>query len=118
MDRREVLVMLGALMLCVFLAALDTSIVANALPRIIADLHGFELYTWVTTGYLLSSTAVTPIGGKLGDRYGRKPMLIGGSVFFLLTTLLCGRPSVLAWFRPCRRTRRLPNTHCPRSAPA
>src|SRR5215216_4647158 len=90
MGRRELTVLLSALMLCVFLAALDSSIVANALPRVIADLHGFELYAWVTTGYLLSSTAITPIGGKLGDRYGRKPMLIGGAAFFLFTTLLCG----------------------------
>lgn len=90
MGRRELLLTLGALMLCVFLAALDSSIVANALPRVIAELHGFELYAWVTTGYLLSSTAVTPIGGKLGDRYGRKPVLIGGASFFLFTTLLCG----------------------------
>jgi EmrB/QacA subfamily drug resistance transporter len=90
MGRREVIVTLGALFLCVFLAALDSSIVANALPRVVADLHGFELYAWVTTAYLLSSTAVTPIGGKLGDRYGRKPVLIGGATFFLATTLLCG----------------------------
>src|SRR5438105_9342904 len=90
MGRRQLAVTLGALMLCVFLAALDSSIVANALPRVIADLHGFELYAWVTTGYLLSSTAVTPVGGKLGDRYGRKRMMIGGAVFFLAMTLLCG----------------------------
>src|SRR5689334_24969714 len=90
MGRRELLLTLGALMLCVFLAALDSSIVANALPRVIADLKGFELYAWITTGYLLSSTAVTLLGGKLGDRYGRKPMLIGGAIFFLATTLLCG----------------------------
>jgi EmrB/QacA subfamily drug resistance transporter len=90
MGRRQLALTLGALMLCVFLSALDSSIVANALPRVIAELHGFELYAWVTTGYLLSSTAVVPIGGKLGDRYGRKPMLIGGAAFFLATTLLCG----------------------------
>ncbi len=90
MGRGELTITLAALFLCVFLAALDSSIVANALPRVVAELHGFELYAWVTTGYLLSSTAVTPIGGKLGDRYGRKPMLIGGCIFFLLTTLLCG----------------------------
>jgi EmrB/QacA subfamily drug resistance transporter len=77
-------------MLCIFLAALDSSIVANALPRVIADLQGFELYAWVTTGYLLSSTAVTPIAGKLGDRLGRKPMMVWGTTFFLATTLLCG----------------------------
>lgn len=90
MGRRQLGLTLGALMLCVFLSALDSSIVANALPRVIADLHGFELYAWVTTGYLLSSTAVVPIAGKLGDRYGRKPVLIGGASFFLATTLLCG----------------------------
>ncbi len=90
MGRRQLTLTLGALMLCVFLSALDSSIVANALPRVIADLHGFELYAWVTTGYLLSSTAVVPIGGKLGDRYGRKPMLMGGAILFLLMTLLCG----------------------------
>src|SRR5260370_23363488 len=90
MGRRQLTLTLCALMLCVFLSALDSSIVANALPRVIADLQGFELYAWVTTGYLLSSTAVTPVGGKLGDRYGRKPMLIGGAAFFLAMTLLCG----------------------------
>ena len=90
MGRRQLALTLGALMLCLFLSALDSSIVANALPRVIAELQGFELYAWVTTGYLLSSTAVVPIGGKLGDRYGRKPMLIGGAGFFLAMTLLCG----------------------------
>ncbi|HEX8969703.1 MAG TPA: MDR family MFS transporter [Chloroflexota bacterium] len=90
MGRRLLALTLGALMLCLFLSALDSSIVANALPRVIADLHGFELYAWVTTGYLLSSTAVVPIAGKLGDRYGRKPILIGGASVFLAMTLLCG----------------------------
>jgi EmrB/QacA subfamily drug resistance transporter len=90
MGRRQLALTLGALMLCVFLSALDSSIVANALPSVVVDLHGFELYAWVTTGYLLASTAVVPVGGKLGDRYGRKPMLMGGATFFLAMTLLCG----------------------------
>src|SRR5215207_2270569 len=90
MGRGELALTLGALLLCIFLAALDSTIVANALPRVIADLQGFELYAWVTTGYLLSSTAVTPLSGKLGDRYGRKPLLMIGAGFFLATTLLCG----------------------------
>jgi EmrB/QacA subfamily drug resistance transporter len=90
MGRRQLALTLGALMLCVFLSALDSSIVANALPSVVVDLHGFELYAWVTTGYLLASTAVVPVGGKLGDRYGRKPMLMGGASFFLAMTLLCG----------------------------
>src|SRR5438067_9477162 len=95
MGRRQLGLTLGALMLCVFLSALDSSIVANALPRVIAALQGFELYAWVTTGYLLSSTAVVPIGGKLGDRYGGKPLLIGGAAFFLALPLLCGLPQRL-----------------------
>src|ERR1051325_4313166 len=82
MGRRQLGLPLAALMLCVFLSALDSSIVANALPRVIADLHGFELYAWVTTGYLLSSTAVTPIGGKLGDRYGQKRIMLAGAGVF------------------------------------
>jgi len=90
MGRRQLALTLGALMLCVFLSALDSSIVANALPRVVVDLHGFELYAWVTTGYLLASTAVVPIAGKMGDRHGRKPMLMGGALFFLAMTLLCG----------------------------
>ena len=60
MGRRQLALTLGALMLCVFLSALDSSIVANALPQIVVELHGFELYAWVTTGYLLASTAVVP----------------------------------------------------------
>ena len=105
MGRRELALCIGALMLCVFLAALDSSIVANALPRVIADLHGFELYAWVTTGYLLASTAITPIGGKLGDRYGRKRMMLAGAIFFTLTTLLCGLSQSMPQLIACARCR-------------
>ena len=58
-------------MLALLLAALDQTIVGTAMPRIVADLHGFEHYAWVTTAYLLTSTAVVPIVGKLSDMYGR-----------------------------------------------
>jgi EmrB/QacA subfamily drug resistance transporter len=77
-------------LICLFLAAIDTSIVNTALPRIASELQGFELYAWVTTGYLLTSTAVVPVVGKLGDRYGRKRLLVGGVVYFLIITALCG----------------------------
>src|SRR5260370_29584003 len=89
MGRRQLGLTLCALMLCVFLSALDSSIVANALPRVIADLQGFELYAWVTTGYLLSSTAVTPRAGKPRDRYGRKPMGIRGAALLFAIHLPC-----------------------------
>jgi EmrB/QacA subfamily drug resistance transporter len=90
MNRRELVLAISGLLICIFLAAIDSSIVNTALPRIASELRGFELYAWVTTGYLLSSTAVVPVVGKLGDRYGRKLLIIGGTVFFLVITALCG----------------------------
>ena len=65
-------------MSAMLLAALDQTIVGTAMPRIIAELQGFEHYAWVTTAYLLTSTAVVPIFGKLSDLYGRKLFLLGG----------------------------------------
>src|SRR5258706_589443 len=70
--------------------ALDSSIVATAMPRIISELAGLEYYAWVTTAYLVTSTTVIPIAGKLGDLFGRKRFLQGGTVGFLLTSALCG----------------------------
>jgi EmrB/QacA subfamily drug resistance transporter len=72
------------------LSALDQTIVATAMPRIIAELNGLALYSWVTTAYLLSSTVMVPIWGKLGDLYGRKPVLLAGIVFFLAGSWLSG----------------------------
>src|SRR6516225_9935359 len=66
------------------LSALDQTIVATAMPRIIAELNGLALYSWVTTAYLLSSTVMVPIWGKLGDLFGRKPVLLAGIMFFLV----------------------------------
>ncbi len=86
---RETLVIIGGLMLGMFLAALDQTIVATALPRIASDLHGVEHLSWVVSAYLLSSTAATPIYGKLSDLYGRKIMLQIAIVIFLLTSILC-----------------------------
>jgi EmrB/QacA subfamily drug resistance transporter len=77
-------------MLALLLAALDQTIVGTAMPRIIADLHGFEQYAWVTTAYLLTSTAVVPISGKLSDMYGRKLFLCGSAAAFVFTSALCG----------------------------
>ena len=72
------------------LSALDQTIVATAMPRIIAELNGLALYSWVTTAYLLSSTIMVPIWGKLGDLYGRKPVLLSGITVFLLGSWLSG----------------------------
>ena len=72
LSRRRVLLIIGALLLGLFLAALDQTIVATALPTIVGDLHGASHLAWVVTSYLLASTVSTPLWGKLGDQYGRK----------------------------------------------
>ena len=87
---RETIVIIAGLMLGMFLAALDQTIVATALPRMAADLQGVGHLSWVVSAYLLTSTAVTPIYGKLSDLYGRKLMLQIAISLFVLTSLLCG----------------------------
>src|SRR5919201_1032677 len=90
LPRRALVLTVAGLMLGLLLAALDQTIVGTAMPRVIADLQGFDHYAWVTTAYLLTSTAVVPIVGKLSDLYGRKFFLLGGAAFFVLTSALCG----------------------------
>jgi EmrB/QacA subfamily drug resistance transporter len=79
------------LMLVVLLAALDSTIVATALPTIVGDLGGLERLSWVTSAYLLAQTAVTPLYGKLGDQLGRKRVLQSAVVLFLIGSGLCGQ---------------------------
>ncbi len=79
-----------AIMLALFLGALDQTIVGTALPQIITELNGANLYTWVVTIYLLASTVTVPIYGKLSDMYGRKPLLLIGVGLFLVGSVLAG----------------------------
>jgi EmrB/QacA subfamily drug resistance transporter len=79
-----------ALMIVFLLSALDQTIVSTAMPTIIRELNGLDLYAWVTTSYLLTSTVMVPIWGKLGDLYGRKLILIIGIVIFGIGSWLCG----------------------------
>jgi len=88
--RRLLLATVGV-MLALFLAALDQTIVGTALPRIVAELKGLEFYSWVLTAYLVTSTIMTPISGKLGDLFGRKPLLLTGMIGFVLASALCGQ---------------------------
>lgn len=81
---------LGAIMLALFLGALDQTIVGPVLPRISTELNGSDLYTWVVTSYLVTSTAAIPVYGKLSDFFGRKPMLLIGIVLFLIGSVLSG----------------------------
>ncbi len=81
---------LFAVLLGLFLSALDQNIVGTALPHIVTDLHGNGLYTWVVTAYLLTSTITVPLYGKLSDVYGRKILLFIGITIFLVGSLLAG----------------------------
>ena len=80
----------GALLLVLFVASLDQTIVSTALPTIVGDLGGLEHLSWVVTSYLLASTVVGPLYGKLGDLYGRKRVLQFALVLFLIGSALCG----------------------------
>src|SRR6202790_103295 len=90
LNHRRVLVVIGALMLGMFLAALDQTVVSTALPTIVGDLHGASHLTWVVTAYLLASTVSTPLWGKLGDLYGRKSFFQAAIVIFLVGSVLSG----------------------------
>ncbi len=80
----------AALAVVLLLSALDQTVVATAMPRIVEQLRGLKMYAWVTTAYMLTSTVSVPIYGKLSDLYGRKPILIMGLLLFLAGSMLCG----------------------------
>ncbi|HEX6374068.1 MAG TPA: MDR family MFS transporter [Longimicrobium sp.] len=85
-----------ALLLAMFMSAIEVTIVATAMPSISAELGGFELYSWVFSSYLLVQAVTIPIFGKLSDLVGRKPVFIGGVVVFLLGSVLCGFAGTMA----------------------
>ena len=87
---REKLEILGAILLAMFLFALDQTVVGTALPRIVTDLQGNNLYTWAVTIYLLTSTISGPIYGKLSDLFGRRPIVIFAVSLFLISSALAG----------------------------
>jgi EmrB/QacA subfamily drug resistance transporter len=90
LSQREKLEILGAVLLGLFLGALDQTVVGTALPRIVTDLGGNEYYTWVVTIYLLTSTITVPFYGKLSDLFGRRPLLMIGITTFLVGSALSG----------------------------
>ena len=90
LSRRRILLIIGALMLGMLLAALDQTIVSTALPTIVGDLKGGSHIAWVITAYLLAATVSTPLWGKLGDQYGRKIFFQAAIVIFLVGSILAG----------------------------
>jgi EmrB/QacA subfamily drug resistance transporter len=93
LSRRRILLIIGALMLGMLLAALDQTIVSTALPTIVGDLKGGSHIAWVITAYLLATTVSTPLWGKLGDQYGRKIFFQAAIVIFLVGSILSGLSS-------------------------
>ncbi len=90
LSRRRILLIIGALMLGMLLAALDQTIVSTALPTIVGDLKGGSHIAWVITAYLLATTVSTPLWGKLGDQYGRKVFFQAAIVVFVAGSILSG----------------------------
>ena len=90
-SRRSLVVL--CIMLSLFMSAIEVTIVATAMPQIVRELGGFSLYAWVFSAFLLTQTATTVIFGKLSDIYGRKPVIVGGTIVFLIGSALCG----VAW---------------------
>src|SRR5918911_3436889 len=90
LDGPTLTIVVISLMLTLLLEALDQTVVGTAMPRIIGALHGFDRYSWVVTAYLLASTTMIPIAGKLSDQFGRKWFLVAGVALFLLGSILCG----------------------------
>jgi len=86
----RILAIYSGLMVTLLLAALDQTIVATALPKVVSDLGGITQYSWVFTAYMLTSTVTVPLYGKLGDVYGRKYLFLGAIVIFLVGSALCG----------------------------
>lgn len=95
--KESLLAMLG-ICFVVVLVALDQTVVGTALPTVVAELKGFDLYAWVATSYLLTSVVTVPIFGRLGDFYGRKPFVVASIVVFTLASVMCGMAgSMLSW---------------------
>src|SRR5256712_9279801 len=89
-DPRTRTKLVAAVSLVLSLAALDQTVVGTALPRIVTDLHGNDIYTWAFTAYLLTATISGPIYGKISDLFGRRPVLLFAVVVFLVGSLLSG----------------------------
>ncbi len=88
-SHQQILQVLSGVLLCILLAALDQTVVVPAVPAIAADLRGFSHLSWIITAYLLTSTAATPIYGRLSDQYGRRVLLMPALVLFILASIGC-----------------------------
>jgi EmrB/QacA subfamily drug resistance transporter len=88
-SHKQILQVISGVLLCILLAAIDQTVVVPAVPAIAADLHGFGHLSWIVSAYLLTSTAATPIYGRLSDIWGRRAMLLPAIALFVLASILC-----------------------------
>ena len=92
---QQILRVISGILLCIFLAAIDQTVVIPAVPAMAADLNGFSHLAWIVSAYLLTSTAMTPIYGKLSDIYGRRKLLLAALVVFAIASALCAMATKL-----------------------
>ncbi len=97
MAHRHRPLVLGTLIISMFMGSIEGTIIATAMPDIVANLGGFSLYSWVFSSYLLMQAVSIPIFGKLADLFGRKPVFIAGTVIFLVGSILCGLAPSMTW---------------------
>ncbi|KAI0336510.1 MFS amino acid permease [Cubamyces sp. BRFM 1775] len=102
LPKNNIPIVFTGLMCCTFLAALDQTIVATALPTIVARLGGGKDYSWVGSAYLLATSALSPLYGKISDITGRKPVLYISIAIFLIGSALCGAAQNMVWLVVCR----------------
>src|SRR5471030_1280802 len=95
--KRHILLVFAGLMVTMLLASLDQMIFSTALPTIVGELNGVNHMLWVTTAYILASTIMLPIYGKLGDLVGRKSLFIGAIAVFILGSVIGGLSPDMAW---------------------
>ena len=95
MSRKRVIVVTVGIMLSLFMAAVESTVVATAMPTIVSELGGLAFYSWVFTAYMLTSTTTVPIYGKLSDILGRKPVFMVAMALFLVGSVLCGQSQTM-----------------------
>lgn len=95
MSRQRVIIVTIGIMLSLFMASMESTVVATAMPTIVGQLGGLAIYSWVFSAFMLASTTTVPIFGKLSDIYGRRPVFAAAMVLFLLGSFLCGRATTM-----------------------
>ena len=88
---------MAALMVSLFVAAMDSTVVGTALPTIARELGSFEFYPWIVVGYLITGTTTVPLWGRLADIRGRKPVLLAGLAIFVMASALCAWSPSMLW---------------------